>query len=299
MNEIVFISGKGGTGKTSFVASFAELCRRSVALGDCDVEAANLALLLRGTEVQADPFVTGFTAFIERDLCTGCLMCMEVCRFGAVRLREDGTPYIDVLSCEGCRACNVVCPPEAIGFHKNRTGEVLQRETRFGPLVHATLGVAQGNSGKLVTKVRQQARDLAIDRGLELILIDGPPGIGCPVHAAIGGANLAVVVTEPTPPGLHDLFRTLELLRHFRIESAVLINKWDLNPPMTNSIERTSRDMGTRQVGRVPFDGRVVMALANGQTPLVIPPVRRALERAWNEIVHTLSETARDGSDAA
>lgn len=299
MKEIVLVSGKGGTGKTSFVASFAELNGRSVALGDCDVDAANLALLLPGIDETREPFLAGHRARIEPEMCTGCLMCMETCRFAAILLREDGLPHVDELSCEGCRACSVVCPAEAIGFAQNRAGTVFQRNTRCGPLVHAALDAAQGNSGKLVARVREQTRNIAAELGLELVLIDGPPGIGCPVHASLGGATLVVAVTEPTPSGLHDLVRMIDLLQHFGLESVLLVNKWDLNPQMTEAIERTARDRGVRPIGRVPFDGRVAMALAQGRTPLAVPPVRRALKRAWLEIGHTLTETAKGGSDAA
>jgi MinD superfamily P-loop ATPase len=299
VKEIVLVSGKGGTGKTSFLASFADLHGRSVVMGDCDVDAANLSLFFPAEDRTVEPFFAGYTAAIDSDMCQGCLACLEVCRFGAIALDDDELPYVDPLSCEGCRACAVVCPPQAVVFDDNRTGSVLERETRRGPLVHARLAVAQGNSGKLVAAVRERARAIAADRGLALVLLDGPPGIGCPVHAALGGADLAIAVTEPTPPGLHDLVRLLDLLDHFKIEPAVLVNKWDLNPPMTDAIENTCRDRGARLLGRVPFDGRVAIALAQGRTPLAVYPIRRALERAWNEISYALLDTAAGGSDAA
>jgi len=299
VKEIVIVSGKGGTGKTSFVASFAELNGRPVALGDCDVDAANLALLLPGQDNVAEPFHAGYKASIEPELCTGCLVCMETCRFAAIRLSERGMPHVDELSCEGCRACSVVCPAEAIEFIPNQAGTVFQRKTRCGPLVHAELGVAQGNSGKLVARVREKIRSIGEELGLQLALIDGPPGIGCPVHASLGGADLVVAVTEPTPSGLHDLVRMIDLLQHFKLHSVLLVNKWDLNPQMTEAIERTARKRGVRPIGRVPFDGRVAMALAQGRTPLVVPPAQRALKMAWQEIGYTLAATAVGGSDAA
>jgi MinD superfamily P-loop ATPase len=224
---------------------------------------------------------------------------METCRFAAIRFREGHLPQVDELSCEGCRACSVVCPAEAIEFLQNRAGTIFQRETRCGPLVHAMLGVAQGNSGKLVARVREQTRNIAEERGLELALIDGPPGIGCPVHASLGGADLVVAVTEPTPSGLHDLLRMIDLLHHFKLHSVLLVNKWDLNPQLTESIERTARARGATPIGRVPFDARVPIALAHGKTPLVVPPVRRALKKAWHAICCTRAEATRGGSDAA
>jgi MinD superfamily P-loop ATPase len=299
VKEVVLVSGKGGTGKTSFLAGFAHIYGRSVVMGDCDVDAANLSLFFRADDRSEEPFTAGYRARIDADMCTGCLACMEVCRFGAIELDKDDFPYVDPLSCEGCRACQVVCPPRAIEFKTNHVGRITQQETRCGPLIHARLNIAQGTSGKLVAEVRQRARTCAEDRGIELVLLDGPPGIGCPVHAALGGVDLAVAVTEPTPTGLHDLVRLLDLLDHFKIESAVLINKWDLNPPMSDAIEKTSRERGARLLGRVPFDGRVALALAQGQTPLAVDPVRRAMKRAWNEIVYTLVDAAAGGSDAA
>jgi len=292
VREVVLVSGKGGTGKTSFLASFADLHGCSVVMGDCDVDAANLSLFYRAGGRAEEPFTAGYRAEIDSDICTGCLACMDVCRFGAIELGKDDLPRVNRISCEGCRACAVVCPPQSIRFEANRVGSVVQQETRSGPLVHARLGIAQGNSGKLVDRVRQRTRAIAEDRGIDLVLLDGPPGIGCPVHAALGGTDLAVAVTEPTPSGLHDLTRLLDLLSHFKIRAGVLVNKWDLNPPLTDDIERASRERGAQLFGRVPFDGRVAWALAQGQTPLAVDPIRRALKRAWNEIVCTLPETA-------
>jgi MinD superfamily P-loop ATPase len=299
VKEIALVSGKGGTGKTSFLASFAQLRGGSVVMGDCDVDAANLSLFFPAEDHSRVPFFAGYTAAIDTETCDGCLACLEVCRFGAIALADDDLPRIEPLSCEGCRACSVVCPSEAIRFEMNRVGNVFQRETGCGPLIHARLDIAQGNSGKLVADVRHLARNTAVDRGIDLVLLDGPPGIGCPVHAALGGVDLAIAVTEPTPSGLHDLERVLDLLCHFKIESAVLVNKWDLNPAMTEAIERSSRDRGARTLGRVPFDGRVAMALAQGRTPLAVGPIRRSLRRIWDEVGYLLLDKAADGSDAA
>ncbi len=280
MREIVVVSGKGGTGKTSFVASFAALAGSTIALGDCDVDAANLALLMPGEDTHEEPFFAGRRARVAEDLCAGCGDCVEACRYDAIDL-EDGLALTNDLKCEGCRACSVVCPEDAISFVENRAGTLYHRETGAGPLVHGALGIAQDNSGKLVALVRERTRALAEERGIDTILLDGPPGIGCPVHAAIGGVNLVVAVTEPTPSGLHDLRRLMDLCEHFKLDVAVLVNKFNLNGKLSYGLERMVQDRGARFLGGVPFDKEVPMALSRGESPLTVPIVRKALERAW------------------
>ncbi|MCP4600455.1 MAG: (4Fe-4S)-binding protein [Proteobacteria bacterium] len=283
MKEIVVVSGKGGTGKTSFVASFAALARVSIALGDCDVDAANLALLMPGKDIHKEPFYAGYRARVDTDLCTGCGECIEACRYNAIRV-ENGLAMTDDFFCEGCRACSVVCPEDAIGFVENRSGTLFHRETEAGPMVHGELGIAQDNSGKLVAKVREDTRNLAEKKGVDLILLDGPPGIGCPVHAAIGGANLVVAVSEPTPSGHHDLKRALDLCAHFKLKAVVIVNKFDLNEELSSRIEQLAINKGARPVGRVPFDKEVPRALSRGELPIVVEKVRIALEQVWDEI---------------
>ncbi|MCP4606314.1 MAG: (4Fe-4S)-binding protein [Proteobacteria bacterium] len=284
MREIVVVSGKGGTGKTSFVASFAALAKGQIALGDCDVDAANLALLVPGEDTHEEAFFAGMRARVDEGACTGCGDCVEACRYDAKELR-DGVAQTDELRCEGCRACSVVCPENAISFASNRAGTLYHRETEVGPLVHGALGIAQDNSGKLVALVRERTRALADERGIDTILLDGPPGIGCPVHAAIGGVNLVVAVTEPTPSGLHDLRRLLDLCDHFKLDVAVLLNKFNLNEKLSYDLERIVQDRGARFMGGVPFDKEVPMALSRGESPLTVPIVREALERVWDHIV--------------
>ncbi len=283
MREIVVVSGKGGTGKTSLAAAFAQLAGQPVALGDCDVDAANLGLLLPGDDVRAEPFFAGQRARVDADLCTGCGECEEVCRYDAIPV-SDELARVDMLLCEGCRACEVVCPEGAIDFTENQAGMLLWRETAVGPLVHGALGIAQDNSGKLVAKVRVETRKVAEERGIDLVLLDGPPGISCPVHAAIGNVDLVVAVTEPSPSGAHDLNRLLELTRHFKLQTVVIVNKYDLNPALTTEIEDVSRQYGAEPVGRVPFDEDVPRALKRHETPLVIPALAEVLADVWETI---------------
>jgi MinD superfamily P-loop ATPase len=282
VREIVVLSGKGGTGKTSFVAAFAKLTKEKIVLGDCDVDASNLALLMHGKDVTEEPFFAGQRARVDHGLCTLCGECVDVCRYGAMTLGE--TLEIDDLKCEGCHACSVVCPVDALSYVENRCGTLYERETEAGPLVHAALGIAQDNSGKLVSLVRERARALAETRKIQTVILDGPPGIGCPVHAALSGVSLVVAVTEPTPSGVHDLKRLLELCVHFSLKVVVVINKFDLNEESTTELKNIIENNGGRLIGHVPFDRNVPMALARGESPLAVPVVREAVERIWESI---------------
>jgi MinD superfamily P-loop ATPase len=283
VREIVFVSGKGGTGKTSFAAAFAHLAGSPVVLGDCDVDAANLALLLPGEDVHAEPFFAGQRAVVNSELCNGCGACELVCRYDAIQVTDELARVAD-LRCEGCHGCKVICPEDAIGFSANRAGTLFLRETQVGPLVHGALGIAQDNSGKLVAKVREDVRRVGEERGIDLAILDGPPGIGCPVHAAIGRTDLVVAVTEPSPSGAHDLERLLELTHHFDLETVVIVNKFDLNPALAAEIEALSRGMGAEPIGRVPFDEEVPRALRRYETPLAVPSVAKFLGRAFESI---------------
>jgi MinD superfamily P-loop ATPase len=259
-SELVVISGKGGTGKTSLVASFAAL-ERGMVLADCDVDAADLHLVLRPEIVERHRFVAGTEAVIRAADCTDCGVCTEVCRFGAIGCDGDlGLPVVDPIGCEGCGVCAHLCPEGAIDLEERTCGEWFVSDTRCGPMVHARLGIAAENSGKLVTLVREQARRMAAARGRRAVLIDGPPGIGCPVIAAVTGASAVLVVTEPTVSGRHDLERVLELTRHFGITTAVCVNRWDLHPENSEAIEDAARELGAIPVGRVRYDAAVTRA---------------------------------------
>lgn len=266
---MVIISGKGGTGKTSLAASFALLASCPV-VADCDVDAADLHLLLDPQIRERHEFRSGRQAVVRAEACTGCGICAEVCRFEAVEKREresGGIVYhVDPVACEGCGVCVHECPESAIDFPECVCGEWMVSDTRSGPMVHARLGIAAENSGKLVTTVRQQARRVAEEGGHDLIIADGPPGIGCPVIASLTGASLVLVVTEPTVSGEHDLDRVLQLARHFELPAAVCVNKWDLNPENTRRIEEMTAEAGAAPVGRVRYDREVTKAQVDVKT---------------------------------
>ncbi len=263
MNELVVISGKGGTGKTSLLASFAVLAGNAV-LADCDVDAADLHLVLPPTPRERHEFWSGHEAVISEDDCINCGICVAPCRFeaihGAKTTAGHSTYRIDPAACEGCGVCVRLCPVDAIDFPERLCGHWMVSDTRAGPMVHARLGIAAENSGKLVSTVRQAARRLADEEGHDLVLVDGPPGIGCPVIASIGGASAVLIVTEPTLSGLHDLDRVLDLARHFGIDSHVCVNKWDINPGRTAQIEEMALIAGARLAGRVRYDPAVTAA---------------------------------------
>lgn len=258
IRELVVLSGKGGTGKTSLTASFALLANKAV-LADCDVDAADLHLLLTPMVEQRHAFMSGHEAVIRQQDCTGCDICMDSCRFDAIR-KEGAVCRIDPVACEGCGVCHRLCPAKAIDFPERVCGEWMVSGTRCGPMVHAQLGVAAENSGKLVTTVREQAWTVAVDKRIPLIISDGPPGIGCPVIASLSGVSLAVVITEPTVSGLHDLQRLLALARHFSVPTAVCVNKWDINPQQTEKIEAAARSAGAAVIGRIRYDRSVTQA---------------------------------------
>lgn len=292
VREMVVVSGKGGTGKTSLVGSFAVLTQSAV-LADCDVDAADLHLLLSPAVQRRVEFRSGHTAAIATGRCTGCGRCLELCRFGAIRAsvpsRETASApqkpgfSVDPVACEGCGVCVDHCAAGAIDFPERLSGEWFVSETRCGPLVHARLGIAAENSGKLVSTVRRQARDLAQAGHRALILVDGPPGIGCPVIASITGATSVLAVTEPTISGEHDLLRVLELCRHFDIEAAVCVNKWDLNPEASARIEEAARVAGALLVGRIPYDPTVTRAQIQARAVVEIGgPAAAATRKVWD-----------------
>jgi MinD superfamily P-loop ATPase len=264
MQELVVISGKGGTGKTSVLASFAVLASGSAVLADCDVDAADLHLVLTPTVRRRERFRCGHEAIIRQADCVQCGACLARCRFAAVRMRGAGAGEsefsIDPTACEGCGVCVQACPVGAIDFPERCAGEWYVSDTRCGPMVHARLEPGGENSGKLVSLVREAARAMAVERGDGLVLTDGPPGVGCAVIAAITGATRALIVTEPTLSGAHDLRRVLELTAHFRLPVAVCVNKWDLNPDLTTQIEREALSAGGIVAGRVRYDPAVTRA---------------------------------------
>jgi len=269
VKELVVISGKGGTGKTSVVASFAALAESKV-IADCDVDAADLHLVMSPEIKHREEFCSSKQAMIDPDKCAACGQCEPVCQFDAIHMDGPGTRVVaktyrvDPVACEGCSVCVRFCPTDAIMFGDVVSGEWFISDTRHGPMVHAKLGVAAENSGKLVTLVRNKAREIAKENKLGLILADGSPGIGCPVIASIAGASLVLVVTEPTLSGLHDLERVCGLTKFFGAQTAVCINKCDLNPEVAAEIESGAEAKGIRVLGKVRYDPAVTSAQVDG-----------------------------------
>ena len=295
MKEIVVISGKGGTGKTSIVAAFAALAGKKV-LADCDVDAADLHLVLNPRIKNREDFSGGKKAKILEDECIACDRCIEECRFDAIHYpvlsngKTADTPYINPIFCEGCGVCVRVCPADAISFEPAVNGESYISSTNYGPMVHAKLGMAEGNSGKLVTQIRQEARDIAERDGLDYIIVDGSPGIGCPVIASITGSDLVLVVTEPTLSGQHDLLRVAELTSHFRIPTIVCVNKWDLNPEITEQIEGEAGERGVKAAGRIRYDNAITKAqiMKTSVVEYTGGAVSEDIKALWRNVIYAL-----------
>jgi len=278
MKQIAVISGKGGTGKTIVTASLAALAKNKIMV-DCDVDAADLHLLLHPSVKERYKFRSGQTAVIDKKLCNKCGKCISVCRFGAI----NAGYAIESFSCEGCGLCGHICPHGAIRMEENVAGEWFISDTNYGPFVHAKLGIAEENSGKLVAKIRQIAKELAEKQALDYVIIDGPPGIGCPVIASLSGVDRALIVTEPTLSGLHDARRVIEVAKHFGISVKLAVNKYDLNPVMTKEIEAYCREGGIAVIGKIPFDKAVVKALVKGKTVIEYgkSPVADEARKIW------------------
>jgi MinD superfamily P-loop ATPase len=263
MKQIVVISGKGGTGKTVMSACFAALFRNAV-LADVDVDASNLHLLLHPEILERHVFKSGQKARIDVEKCTGCGLCLPLCRFDSLIQDRKGKVVVETLSCEGCGVCFHVCPVQAVEMEIPISGEWYVSRTKYGPFVHARLGIAEENSGKLVTEVRKKAREMAESEGCDLVIMDGSPGIGCPVIASLTGTDLALVVTEPTPSGRHDMERIVGLARHFKIRVACCINKFDLNLENSEQIQRWCGEQSIPVTGKIAFDAAVLESVVRG-----------------------------------
>jgi len=285
MKELVVISGKGGTGKTSLLAAFASLAEKKV-LCDADVDAADLHLIMNPQVRERYNFESGHTAIINPE-CTQCGLCRELCRWGAI----SENFIVDPIACEGCAVCYYFCPEKAIDFPLNTCGEWYISDTRFGPMAHARLGIAEENSGKLVTLIRQEGKKLAEKNNLDLLLTDGPPGIGCPVIASMGGASAVLIVAEPTVSGRHDMERVAQLVSFFKIPTMVCINKFDLNPDEGRLIEELAEKKNIVVTGRIPFDPVFTWAMVQGKTIFEFDghsEGSRAVEKIWNNVVQQM-----------
>ncbi len=282
MREIVIISGKGGTGKTSLTAAFSSLAGNSI-FCDADVDAADLHLLLKPDTTRKEDFYSGGIAEIRTDDCVQCGTCLELCRFDAV----TDSLTVDPMRCEGCGVCVDNCPVDAIDFPTRWCGEWFVSNTRYGKMVHAKLGIAQENSGRLVSLIRKEAQRIAEEDGVDCILIDGPPGIGCPVIASITGATLLVIIVEPTVSGVHDMLRVAKLAKHFRIPTLVCINKYDVNEEMSESIERHAEEHGMKLAGKIPFDSSFTKSMIAEKSFLEIEQDNKtalAIKEAWKTV---------------
>jgi len=283
MKELIVISGKGGTGKTSLLAAFASLAKGMV-LCDADVDAADLHLIMDPHIVERHDFVSGHTAVIDPDRCTQCGLCRDLCKWQAI----SHDFVVDPIACEGCGVCHTFCPEKAIDFPDDICGEWYLSETRFGPMAHARLGIAEENSGKLVSLIRQQGKQLAERKQLDLLLTDGPPGIGCPVIASLGGASAALIVTEPTVSGKHDMERVADLAAFFKVPALVCVNKYDLNPEMGQTIESCAQEKNITILDRIPFDTVFTKAMIEGKTVVEYDPSSegaRSIRKIWEDLV--------------
>ncbi len=291
MKQLVVVSGKGGTGKTSILAGIAHLASQThvIVIADADVDAANLGLVLSPTQIETHKFTGGKVAIIDPSRCTSCGTCYEVCRFEAVL--QEPTYHVDPVACEGCAACYYQCPADAIIMEQQTAGYWTISQTRYGQLFDAHLYAGQENSGKLVTLVKSRARLRALDIDADFLLVDGPPGIGCPVIAALAGADLVLIVTEPSVAGAHDMDRILGVAAHFRIPAAVMINKVDLNPKLAETIADACAAHKVPVVGRLPYEPLVTETMVRGLPMTYIDgPVTAELQKAWALVQSLISQ---------
>ena len=286
MKEIVVISGKGGTGKTSITASFAHLGGKDVVVADCDVDAADMHLLMMPDFAEEEDFFSGEIARIDQDACTQCGKCAEVCRFEAIPV-IDGKYIVEPLDCEGCGYCPRVCPTDAIVMEEQNVGKWYVSGIKTGSImVHARLGIGAENSGKLVAKVKNEAKRIAEETGKKIVIVDGSPGVGCPVVSSLSGADFVILVTEPTVSGLHDLKRVYELVKKFRIKAGCIINKSDLNLQMTDEIESYLEQENIISLSHLPYDEAFTRAMTMGQTIVEYDEngLNKTIVETWNSI---------------
>lgn len=290
MRELVVLSGKGGTGKTTLAGSVGAYLD-SLVYADCDVDAPNLHLLLEHKPLHEEPYYGGKRPVVDPDACTGCGICTTLCRFEAI---EDGK--VNERRCELCRFCFHACPEQAIHLEDALSGHLYVSDTAVGPFVHALLAPAKENSGKLVASVKRKAREMAEEKGYDYVVVDGPPGTGCPVIASISGAHLAVIVTEPATAALHDMDRLIGLAGHFGVPFAVCVNKYDLDSEKTAEIEKYCADAEIPLVGRIPFSREVVAAQLEGRAPGAKGPgLRDKFKEVWGNIFRTLDAVCAEG----
>jgi MinD superfamily P-loop ATPase len=288
MKEIVILSGKGGTGKTSLTAAFSYLADNAL-FCDADVDASDLHLLMKPTVLEKHDFMGGAKAVINLSNCTKCNLCRKLCRFNAINEEY----IVDAIDCEGCGVCVDLCPERVISFPQQKCGEWFTSSTRFGPMIHARLGIGEENSGKLVHLIRKHARKLAYEKGYDLILTDGPPGIGCPVIASLSEASGIVLIVEPSLSGIHDMKRVAELGHRFKIPILVCINKYDINADITKKIISICKNGNMTILGKIPYDPAFTYAMVQGMNILeyqLDSATVNTLRAIWNRIITTLSQ---------
>ena len=287
MKEITILSGKGGAGKTSVAAALASLAT-NVVFCDCDVDAADLHLILTPEIREEHAFDSGSLAVIDSELCTNCGLCEENCRFDAIHPNQNVLPEVNSFQCEGCRLCQRLCPANAISMVENTNNRWFVSNTRFGPMVHARMGAGEENSGRLVTEIRKKAKEIALEQNAEIIISDGPPGIGCPVIASVTGTDLVLMVIEPSLSGLHDAQRMYELVKSFGIPVFAVINKFDINKKITRKTEEFLTENNISLFGKIPFETGLVESMIHAKTIIEFAPnnsVSKELETIWQKIV--------------
>ena len=301
MKEITVVSGKGGTGKTSVTAALADT-KRELVLCDADVDAPDLHLLLDPKIAESHVFEGNWIASIDPEQCSACGLCMEYCRFDAIQTHGSEIPVIDPFKCEGCRLCERICPTKAISSERSKNNYWYVSGTRHGTMVHARMGPGEENSGKLVTRVRQKAKELAKLEKVAFVLTDGPPGTGCPAIAAVTGTDLVLLVIEPSRSSLHDAGRVADLLGQMNIEAVAIINKYDLHAPLTGEIEQFLKNKAITLVGKVPFDEQVVEAMVQAKSVTEFAPQSEAsvaLEGIWARIEQQLAKHRATAGEAS
>lgn len=301
MKELVVISGKGGTGKTSIAGSLAALSNNKV-LVDCDVDAADLHLIIDSKVTQKEDFIGGKQAFIDEKKCSNCGVCQNYCRFDAIKSTNkegDDKFWIDPYACDGCGVCVRHCPENAIEFNDVISGEWYLSDSSHGPFVHAKLGIAQANSGKLVSLLRREAKQIAEEKEAELIIVDGPPGIGCPVIASVTGASYILIVTEPSMSAIHDMERLLQLVTHFGIFVGICINKFDINQELTAQIEKFANEKNVKILGRIPFDASVINAQIAGTSIVAheANEVSESIKKLWYNLKQEIEDEKSTNSN--
>ncbi len=292
MKEITILSGKGGTGKTSITAAIASIATEAV-FCDNDVDAADLHLIFDPEIREEHIYLGNWIASIDESQCTICNICLEQCRFDAIHTNNNGFPEVNPSQCEGCRLCERLCPVQAISSERSDRNYWYVSGTRFGTLVHATMGPGEENSGKLVTEVRKKAKELAKEEEVSFLINDGPPGIGCSAISSLTGTDQVLMVIEPTVSGLHDAVRLLELIATFSIPVAAVINKHDINPSMTGKVEDFLKEKNIPLLGKIPFDERMVEAMVKGKSIIEFDnrlEISQIIRQAWEKLIKKLQQ---------